>query len=135
MAKNKTNIAGAVNSVYEAAQSGVNTVVVTHGECGRTSEVINVKIKILLATMPIQSDSFKIFPNPRTGLIQIQYSEFFKIINIQLTDYQGEILQKWLWHYSTMFDLDLSNIADGLCFLRVNSEKNNRVFKIVKVSN
>ncbi len=133
--KNKTNIAGAVNGVYEAAQSGVYTVVVTHGECSRTSEVINVQVEIPLATMPIQSDGFKVFPNPTTGLVQIQCSEIFETINLQLIDCQGKTLQKWLWHYNTTFDLDLSNYADGLYFLGVNSEKNNRVFKIVKVSN
>jgi hypothetical protein len=131
--KDKSNVGGATNSVYEATQSGSYAVVVKHESCSRTSEAVNVRIEIPLATLPIQDAHFKVFPNPTNGKVQVQFGRLFKVVNLQLTDYQGLIIQKCSFNNVSSIDLDLSNYAEGIYFLQIKTETNTQTLKLMKM--
>ncbi len=132
--RDKNNVAGATGSIYEAVQSGSYAVVVSKGECSRVSETVNIKIDIPLSTPPIQSDLFRVFPNPTNGFLQLETSKK-RPTHIAIIDCLGNIvLDNNTARNQTVFQIDLSNKPNGLYFLQVFFTDSIQIIKILKTN-
>ena len=83
----------------------------------------------LSASSFIKDESISVYPNPTKNRLSIQASSNLK--SIELYDVQGRILQSKLEDKNAT-TFDISDRADGIYFLKINSEKGSSVEKIVK---
>jgi uncharacterized repeat protein (TIGR01451 family) len=84
-----------------------------------------------LAVVENEVNIFTTYPNPTNGLLNIQGDVL--IDNVSLMDINGRILQEF--HFNTptlMAQLDVTDIAKGIYFLKIKSKEGNSNVKIIK---
>ena len=85
-----------------------------------------------LSTTDVALDNvIKVFPNPANDKISVNSK--VNINAYELVDITGKtIIQKQSKTFGTSFTIDISVLNSGLYFLNVNSNKSNKVIKILK---
>ena len=74
------------------------------------------------------SDEIYVYPNPTTGVINIDISDQVEMVDISLTDLLGRTIQTYLGNQKT---LDVSNFPRGAYFLKLNTKNQSISKKIV----
>ena len=75
-----------------------------------------------------------IYPNPSTGIFQIQINGLSEQLDLLIEDINGRVIQ-----YTSSFvkgdglySFDLSNAISGIYFVRLKAERFNQIYKIIK---
>ena len=71
-------------------------------------------------------DSFVLFPNPTTGIVNIEFVNFNKATKVKLFNVLGEILAEKMvakTDSKTNLKIDLSSFSKGIYFVEIESEK------------
>ncbi|MCF6308082.1 MAG: T9SS type A sorting domain-containing protein [Flavobacteriaceae bacterium] len=82
----------------------------------------------LLSTQEFDVSSFTIYPNPVTAILQINTQNTIVIKNIQVYDVMG----KKLMETKNSNQIDVSILASGLLFVKIETDKGFVVKKVVK---
>ncbi len=72
-----------------------------------------------------------IYPNPSTGIIQIIPSSN-GLYSVEIMDYAGRILQS-SFNQNSACEMDISNLISGNYFIKISSNKNTLVQKLIKL--
>ena len=75
-------------------------------------------------------NSVTVYPNPTTGLVQIQNGEW-RMENVEVYDAYGKLLNTMIVNDNTV-NLDLSGYAKGTYFVRVTTERGVVTKRVVK---
>lgn len=73
--------------------------------------------------------SLQIYPNPARDILHLEADS--KLLSIEWYDVQGRLLQNTQLQ-NTVFDLNLSRYSKGIYFLKITTEKGQKVEKIIK---
>jgi len=88
--------------------------------------------EVVTATNPLESFSFKAFPNPTKGTLVVELPEKLQVVNLSIIDINGRVLtQQARQTEHGKAELDLSRFSQGIYFLKVESESYNKVTKIL----
>ena len=85
--------------------------------------------EIMINQIEVESNPFKVFPNPATDFIEIEIPNNTNAI-IELRDTKGSLLKKSTVN-DTFYQLDMINVNSGLYFLYIQSNEKTYVEKIV----
>lgn len=100
----------------------------TIGGCASTTS-LPVLINTFLSTGDFDLSMFTYYPNPVENTLNLSY--FQKLTNVTVYNIVGkQILDQKL--NSNKAQVDLSKLADGVYFLKVNSENGSRTIKVIK---
>jgi len=80
---------------------------------------------------PILDDLISIYPNPVKDIVNIAIKDNSTIKTIELYDVQGRLLQTQFVNNVTS-ELNLSSRANGMYFIKINTDKGSKVEKVVK---
>jgi hypothetical protein len=80
-----------------------------------------------LATQEISKNVFNIYPNPSSDFININTKE--KVNNIEIYDATG---RKVISDIVSKNQIDIRNLANGVYYIRINTDKNNLTSKFIK---
>jgi hypothetical protein len=89
---------------------------------------------IISVTEPLSIDdisnkSFKIFPNPTQNFLNINSN--FLIQSTEIIDVNGRVIQS-IFHYNNQIILNIEDLANGMYYLKVNTENGSYIDKIIK---
>lgn len=110
-------IPGATQQSFQPTTNGNYAVIVTKDGCVAFSPcvaVTNVKVQ---APSGI-SHEVKVFPNPSTGILHIEFDKEYCRAHVSVVSMQGTILSSYSIKNSATHELDLSHLAKGLYMLR-----------------
>ena len=80
-----------------------------------------------------QELSFRVYPNPSTGIFQLSWDDLSKEVTIQVSNNLGQTLKTLhLQSHAVSYDLDLQGLPRGIYFIQVNTENGKGVRKVVK---
>ena len=82
----------------------------------------------LLDTNNVVLSSFKLFPNPTTGLITIDSPELF-LSNINIFDVSGKLIFSDEQVNSNTKNIDISSFSNGIYFIQINNQFTKKVIK------
>ena len=124
-------INGATAQTYTPTSSGNYAVIVTnYNGCADTSECVAFTLTA------IKNDFFKemkVFPNPTSGTVNIDFGRLQEQCLISLTDVVGNIVLQQTVNNQTTTKLNIDNVANGIYFLYLRSKNNDEiVFRILK---
>jgi hypothetical protein len=91
-----------------------------------------VRLQVTGSTSNIQdndSEGISIFPNPTSGIIQIQ-NKYSEAGNIQITDNLGSIIKEQ--KLSDSKQIDISNVANGVYFIKILTDRQTITKRIIK---
>ncbi len=78
-------------------------------------------------------ESLKLYPNPTTGIINLQFNHLTETVAVKLYNLQGQIV---LFEQKTpvngIISVDLSTMNTGVYFIKISSEEGTVVKKVVK---
>lgn len=84
-----------------------------------------------LSVVESEVNKFKIYPNPTTSLLNIQGNTM--IDKVSLIDINGRVLKEFHFNTPTLLaQLDLTDLAKGIYFLKIKSNQGNTSRKIIK---
>lgn len=132
--RDNVNIVGANDGAYTAEQSGNYTVVVSRGECSRTSAAVAVKVEIPLSAVQPTHELFQMMPNPTDGwLIVKRNSQNKSTLSLKLLDLQGRVMQvaEWPIHVSE-YVLDMRVYPVGMYLLQIEHQDSLQIRRIIK---
>jgi hypothetical protein len=120
------SIPGAVNQSYAPAANGNYAVEVTIGSCTELSECLFFGA---LGLDDFSTEELKIYPIPAKNFITIELSSEIST-NLNLFDVSGKLVLDQNISEST--ELDISDLPQGVYFLKVSTDEKSGTYKIVK---
>ncbi len=72
----------------------------------------------------------KIYPNPTTGLVTIDVSDYKKV-DIEVIDVAGKIIYQKSFN-EKIINIDLSGFEKGVYYVKIKSDKNTEIQKVIK---
>ncbi len=86
-----------------------------------------------LSISEIALESLKIYPNPTTGIINLQSSNLTESVEIVIYNLQGqELVSEYKTPENGTISLDVSNLSTGIYFIKIASEDASIVKKVIK---
>lgn len=73
-----------------------------------------------------------IYPNPTSNVLKVSFGNIPHIEQLTLTDLQGKVILQRTNITDNAIQLDLSNYANGLYLLQVQSDQSSKTFKVTK---
>jgi hypothetical protein len=131
--QNSSNYSG-VNS----PKLGINSVDPTHagrydvfisGSCG----VIFSEYAELFIALGSEKDfvsNIKVFPNPTTGILHIEFPKSSKDVTIQAEDFSGRLLWSQKTDVLNAVKTNISHLPSGIYFIKIFTASQSRVFRI-----
>jgi hypothetical protein len=114
-------IAGATGPTYHPTTAGkYYAVVVNNGCSGAASNVLNVT---LLAISPYNMSDLKIFPNPSSGLINLDWGAQTKSGSVEVFNAMGQRVLTDVFEQASFRTLDLSNVSNGNYFVVIRDSE------------
>jgi len=106
-------------------------------DCGSSlaPQAINFTVNInpTLSVLNQSKEDFKIFPNPTNGIVTISGLNKTSFLNIQLLDMTGRVIfENKNYNTENRFDIDLSDYSSGSYFLKIETDSNQLIKKIIK---
>jgi PKD repeat protein len=94
---------------------------------------LNRSISLNTMGLPDNSNAFfQMYPNPSSNIVTVSLSNISSNIKYQIIDYSGKIVRENSIQNCTDFTFDTSDLAKGLYFIKVNSNENNSIGKLIK---
>lgn len=129
-------IIGATSQYYVVTQDGSYTVTVTDTSFGCYSTSDSISFENVNVETISNDQHLNIFPNPATNLLTIYYTNSnTKSIIIKLVNINGQLIyQENLYTFKGDYnkEIDMHNVAAGIYFIKIISDTNVIVEKIVK---
>lgn len=120
----------AATTIYTCTGTNAN------GCIGMTQLTVSVSTCASITQMAANSGAFTVFPNPTSGKITIQLSTNKTMnVNIEVMDASGKVVMKQNQIYNSTdnsHNINISHLAAGNYFLRLISEGNTQVIKVIK---
>jgi len=77
------------------------------------------------------SDEIKVFPNPATDFIQIQYSQNANNLKVDFLDIPGKVIScEVVVKDDNTININTSRITEGLYFIRITDRNRMKTFKV-----
>ena len=124
---NMAVISGEVSQSFTPSSNGSYAVEVTSGSCVEISECINFNT---LGVDQFTKDEIDIFPNPVTSKLQVNL-KVIEQAQLSILNIEGKkVLELQL--LKKLNEIDMSNLSNGVYFIKVISVDKEGAFKIVK---
>ncbi|MEA3444025.1 MAG: T9SS type A sorting domain-containing protein [Bacteroidota bacterium] len=85
-----------------------------------------------IAKLPSALPQINVYPNPTAGFITIDARNSDNEFTFYLFDIAGKLQRKGKIYKATSKQLDISNLAAGVYFLRLSAKEGTKTFKIIK---
>jgi hypothetical protein len=122
------SIPGANTPFIKAINSGSYTVQIK--DINGCISPISLPIVILITGIEEKVDSYVVYPNPTSGMIQFKYLEEVPL-KVQLVDIRGVFLKEFLLNSGTQF-IDLFEFPSGGYYLNWVTKGEKHTFKVIK---
>lgn len=116
------------NQSFTATTDGTYAVIIDNGSCTDTSECILVEP---LNTSKIFETPISAFPNPTSGMVQIDLGKNYDDIQLSINNVIGKTINSNIYNHQNEIQLDLSTYPKGVYFIRIQSEEKQAVLKVI----
>ncbi len=122
------------NPTHTFSENGIHQIrQIAYNDCGSDTSYQNIDV---ITSIDIESNIFRIFPNPSTGLFTIEGND---IQNIEIIDMTGKIICKQIAKSEAKNQtltqqshfVDLSNKPKGIYFLKIETTKGSFMKKVI----
>ncbi|HSD13510.1 MAG TPA: T9SS type A sorting domain-containing protein [Flavobacterium sp.] len=121
-------VQGATNQSFTPAVNGNYAVVLTKGCCQSISACQSIVLGINEEEMALVT----LYPNPTTGNFTISWADAQESAEIVVTDIMGKTIKTMYCEGQQEARLSLDGAANGIYFVRLQSEQKTKLFKVIK---
>mgnify|MGYP000454035027 FL=1 len=125
-----TVLTGETSKVFTAVNNGSYAVVVTKNGCTDTSSCFS--IMFVGTNENSKNGNITVYPNPSSGIVNIDFSQIKGVKNIRLTDLSGKLVYEENNIVKDNFRMNFSKtLASGIYNLKVETEKESKTIKLI----
>jgi subtilisin family serine protease len=147
----KPSLAGNVDSLETLLEMTADTVYTYRDDtCGTTTSLIFpnnmvgygrinlykalqiIRPDLTSSIAKITSEEVRIYPNPSSGMIQLQTSTPIEHCQVTITSILGQVVRQFDTYFNTILEMDLGNISAGIYIISIESKTQKVVGKMVK---
>lgn len=133
VAGNLVSSAGEVNSNNNATISwSLGEIVISSSEVHEGYQFPYELQGLVTAVGEQLAIELKLFPNPVSSVLNLEFGEDLNNIVFELLDSKGQKLNRVTQKGKRKAQLDLRNLESGIYFIRVESQKKTMSYKIIK---
>lgn len=96
--------------------------------CSSPATMVTVTIEECTGLSVHENENLILFPNPTSGIVNLELPEAFKLHTIEVTDIQGHTLLSYNNTYAEK--IDLQSLKSGIYLVKVTGDKGSKVFKV-----
>jgi hypothetical protein len=85
-----------------------------------------------IQNMVAENSNFKLYPNPASSLLYLDYSTDSKNITIEIYDVRGQLLKEVKMNSVSKQVINIETLSEGLYILKLNDGKNKKVQRFIK---
>jgi PKD repeat protein len=122
-------VAGETNQAFTPSITGNYAVIVDNGSCSDTSVCENV---IVNGIEPVLAYELSIFPNPSSGLFNIQFGNNDEVESVRIIDATGRLIKLISANNKSTVVVNIMEEATGLYFVIVNGNNGIQSYRLVK---
>jgi photosystem II stability/assembly factor-like uncharacterized protein len=122
-------IIGENSQSFTATENGLYAVQISNGQCDVTSDCFTVST--LSTNNNLLSNNIKVFPNPTSSIINVQFKLLSKNTKLSIYDINGKLLIKQIL-YKINNKINIQNLSQGLYILKIEKEDKSLFTKIIK---
>jgi hypothetical protein len=125
-------IAGATSQTFSPQQNGSYAVTVTNSNgCSATSTCVVVDY---IGLDELSRMALNVYPNPTTGEINIAVDGVTESYNVTVEDMNGRLVMNLgaLINTNGTYQVNMTNLITGVYFIKLNSNGNERVVRVIK---
>lgn len=123
-------IKGATRQIYAPITSGKFAVIVKDYSCTNQSECFTINVPINSISTK-SSEQFKVYPNPFTDQINIEFKQPLQNADIEIKELSGKSVFKQKFELVDKLNLPL-DLPEGMYLIEIHSDQNYWVQKIAK---
>lgn len=127
---NGAPVSGATSQTLSAVSGGNYAVVVNYLGCMDPSPCYEAVVSTGLSELSVDN-GIQVFPNPTNGIFTVQQSLVSDIINVNIYDYTGRMIQSVRKENTDRANIDLKG-PEGIYFVKVKSGEDEKTFKIIR---
>ncbi|MCU0434532.1 MAG: HYR domain-containing protein [Bacteroidia bacterium] len=125
---NNTPVAGATSQTFTATQGSNYAVIVTIGNCSDTSACVLVSG----LGNEVQPVLFSFYPNPTSGIIQLEFTTHQNEVRVILTDVSGKLISEQQEVNVSRTAVDMAALPAGMYFIRVATANGVQTLPVMK---
>ena len=122
-------VAGATSQSFVPSTGGNYAVEINNGTCTITSPCNNSTVSINENT---SLSNISIFPNPANDVINVNLRNITTEVNITMMSVDGKVIYQLNNITDKNVSIDISNNSKGIYFLRIGSNNEFKVYKVIK---
>lgn len=146
----KPSLAGNVDSIETLLEMTADTVYTYREDtCGTTTQlvfpnnmvgygrinlykVLEIIRPDLVNTTAIKTEDLRIYPNPSSGIVQVQTSKPMENCQVTISNALGQVVRQFDTYFNTVLEMDLGNMSTGIYIIKIESETQKVVGKMIK---
>ena len=83
-------------------------------------------------TSKIVPQDLRVYPNPSSGIVQVQTSKAMEHCQVTITNALGQVVRQFDTYFNTVLEMDLGKMPTGLYIINIENERQKVVGKMVK---
>lgn len=147
----KPSLAGNVDSLETLLEMTADTVYTYRDDtCGTTTQLVFpnnmvgygrinlhkalqiIRPDLVTSTTKVITQDVRIYPNPSSGIIQVQTSTAMEACQVTITSALGQVVRQFDTYFNTILEMDLGNISTGVYIITIENENQKVVGKMIK---
>ncbi|MBI3259003.1 MAG: T9SS type A sorting domain-containing protein [Ignavibacteriae bacterium] len=124
-------IEGETSKTILPQSDGLYAVEITQNGCIDTSLCYNVKI-VGVDESTIAGQTVPLFPNPTTGIVEIELQSIQKEINVSVIDIHGKKVMNTVFNNQSKSKMNISNLSNGIYYFIIKTDHDILYSKIIK---
>ncbi|MBT4775014.1 MAG: T9SS type A sorting domain-containing protein [Crocinitomicaceae bacterium] len=125
-----TIIPGETDSIFTPVSNGVYALILNQTPCSDTSSCYNITSVKIEET--INEDIIRLYPNPVISKLFVDLGNQIDVSRVVLMNMDGSLVQDITISSELLLEIDMNMIATGSYLLRIISNNDSRVLKILK---
>lgn len=126
------NTSSEMDPIHNYTESGFYTISQTVNKCGKSDTKTKTIDIIVLGTDLFNQEIIKVYPNPTSEILNLEFNRNYESINVTISDLSGKSVLATSTKIRSELALNISNLSKGIYVLKLIADESIYFEKVIK---